>query len=240
MQSRAGLFNQIFSVKPTEIVVCAIIGILFMWGIISMASIYGDYKDYLPIVSQMITAKIIQASKESKEKTGFKLYEHFSSRIKSEESMREKCQKKKLPLTPQSALKEIRDSVGIRVICGFVDDIYTIVNVIKSIPEVSVFNEKDYIRNAKPNGYRSYHIIIEVETNLPDCLGNENGTYFVEIQLRTIAQDSWASLEHQMKYKHEVKNKELVTRELKRVADELASCDLSMQTIRQMINEDGE
>jgi ppGpp synthetase/RelA/SpoT-type nucleotidyltranferase len=70
--------------------------------------------------------------------------------------------------------------------------------------------------------------------------GNENGTYFVEIQLRTIAQDSWASLEHQMKYKHEIKNKELVTRELKRVADELASCDLSMQTIRQMINEDGE
>ena len=68
---------------------------------------------------------------------------------------------------------------------------YKTIDVIKAIPGVSIYNEKDYILNAKPNGYRSYHLILEIETEFPDVLGNEKGTYFVEVQLRTIAQDSW-------------------------------------------------
>lgn len=123
----------------------------------------------------------------------------------------------------QSALKEIRDSIGIRIVYGFVDYVYKIINVIKVIPGVSIYNEKDYILNAKPNGYRSYHLILQMETDFPDVLGNDKGTYFIEVLLRTIAQDSWASLEHQMKYKHDIKNPEMITRELKRCADELAS-----------------
>lgn len=97
--------------------------------------------------------------------------------------------------------------------------------------------EKDYILSAKPNGYRSYHLILEVETPYEDCLGNQPGSYFVEVQLRTIAMDSWASLEHQMKYKHEIKDTKRIVRELKRCADELASCDVTMQTIRNLIRE---
>ena len=203
-------------------------------------SIYGEYAQYLPKILQEITDPIIAANITSKKETGFKLYEHFISRIKESDSMREKCRRKNLPETSQSALKEIRDSIGLRIVCGFVDDIYKTIDVIKTIPGVSIYNEKDYILNAKPNGYRSYHLILEVETEFPDVLGNERGTYFVEVQLRTIAQDSWASLEHQMKYKHDIKNPEMITRALKRCADELASCDLTMQTIRNLIQEGGD
>ena len=121
--------------------------------------------------------------------------------------------------------------------CGFVDDIYKIVEIIRNFDDCSIAVEKDYIQNAKPNGYRSYHLIVELSTDFPDCLGNERGSYFIEIQLRTIAQDSWASLEHQMKYKHDIKNPKRIVRELKRCADELASCDLTMQTIRNLIQE---
>ena len=206
----------------------------------STPSIYGEYAQYLPKILQEITDPIIAANITSKKETGFKLYEHFISRIKESDSMREKCRRKNLPETSQSALKEIRDSIGIRIVCGFVDDIYKTIDVIKAIPSVSIYNEKDYILNAKPNGYRSYHLILEVETEFPDVLGNERGTYFVEVQLRTIAQDSWASLEHQMKYKHDIKNPGMITRELKRCADELASCDLTMQTIRNLIQEGGD
>ena len=174
----------------------------------STPSIYGEYAQYLPKILQEITDPIIAANITSKKETGFKLYEHFISRIKESDSMREKCRRKNLPETSQSALKEIRDSIGIRIVCGFVDDIYKTIDVIKAIPGVSIYNEKDYILNAKPNGYRSYHLILEIETEFPDVLGNERGTYFVEVQLRTIAQDSWASLEHQMKYKHDIKNPE--------------------------------
>ena len=206
----------------------------------STPSIYGEYAQYLPKILQEITDPIIAANITSKKETGFKLYEHFISRIKESDSMREKCLRKNLPETSQSALKEIRDSIGIRIVCGFVDDIYKTIDVIKTIPGVSIYNEKDYILNAKPNGYRSYHLILEIETEFPDVLGNERGTYFVEVQLRTIAQDSWASLEHQIKYKQDIKNPEMITRELKRCADELASCDLTMQTIRNLIQEGGD
>ena len=91
--------------------------------------------------------------------------------------------------------------------------------------------------NAKENGYRSYHLVVEVLDEEPDIRGNSPGRYYVEIQLRTIAMDSWASLEHQMKYKREIANAGIISRELKRCADELAACDISMQTIRQLIHE---
>lgn len=203
-------------------------------------SIYGHYEPYLTSILADLEARIRKESQAIKEKTGFKLFEHYIARVKTSESMVEKCQRKHLPLTAESALKKIRDSIGIRIICGFVDDIYQTVAILKQLDGVSVYNEKDYIYHAKPNGYRSYHLILELETPFEDCLGNLPGKYFVEVQLRTIAMDSWASLEHQMKYKHDIQNPERIVKELKRCADELASCDLSMQTIRDLIRESGE
>ena len=174
---------------------------------------------------------------EYKLKTGYKLFEHFISRIKTNDSMIEKCKRKGFEVNTYSALKEIKDAIGVRIVCGFVDDIYTLVSLFKDMENINVVEEKDYILNVKPNGYRSYHMILEVITPYPDCEGNESGRYYIEIQLRTIAMDSWASLEHQMKYKKNISNHERITKELKRCADELASCDLNMQTIRKLIEE---
>ena len=131
---------------------------------------------------------------------------------------------------------KIDDIAGIRIMCQFVEDIYTIVELIKNRTDMTVINEKDYITNFKESGYRSYHLIVEITTPYEDILGNNPGKFFAEIQVRTIAMDSWASLEHQMKYKHDIKNPELIVKELKRCADELAACDVSMQTIRNLIN----
>ena len=200
-------------------------------------SIYGKYADYLSLILEDFSQRIQEKNDLTKKETGYKLFEHLISRVKTPKSMVEKCQRKGFEVSTESALRQIRDSIGLRIVCGFVDDIYRLVDVIHSFEDCRIVVEKDYIKNAKPNGYRSYHMIVEVETPYPDCLGNEQGSYFIEIQLRTIAMDSWASLEHQMKYKHDIKDPKRIVRELKRCADELASCDLSMQTIRNLIQE---
>ena len=199
--------------------------------------IYGKYGVYLPKILDDLSQRIQEANDRVKQETGQKLFEHFNARVKQAASMEEKCQRKNLPRVPVSALKEIRDAIGIRIVCGFIEDIYQTIEVIRQLEGCEIVLEKDYIRAAKPKGYRSYHLILEVETPYEDCHGQNPGRYFVEIQLRTIAMDSWASLEHQMKYKHEIKDSKRIVRELKRCADELASCDVTMQTIRNLIRE---
>ena len=199
--------------------------------------IYGKYGVYLPKILDDLSQRIQEANDRVKRETGQKLFEHFNARVKQAASMEEKCQRKNLPRVPESALKEIRDAIGIRIVCGFIEDIYQTIEVLRQLEGCEIVLEKDYIRAAKPNGYRSYHLILEVETPYEDCHGQNPGRYFVEIQLRTIAMDSWASLEHQMKYKHEIKDSKRIVRELKRCADELASCDVTMQTIRNLIRE---
>ncbi len=203
-------------------------------------SIYGKCADTLPYVLDLFRGQLEKLNDETKAKTGEGIYEHLIARVKSEDSMREKCARKDLPLTSHSALRDITDAVGLRVITRFIDDIFLIVEYIRSLPGAKVAIEKDYIRHAKPNGYRSYHMIVEYTVPWEDIDGNEPGMYYIEIQLRTIAMDSWASLEHQLKYKKDIKNQKLIVSELKRCADELAGCDLSMQTIRNLMRGDGE
>lgn len=201
-----------------------------------MDSIYGSYRPALEATLNNLIDRIRAYSDDMKKKTGEAAYEHLIYRIKSESSMREKCDRKGLPQTAYSALHDIRDAIGIRIVCCFLDDIYKAIDFIKSLDGVRLVEEKDYIRHVKPNGYRSYHVILELEEPYEDVTGANPGRFYAEVQLRTIAMDSWASLEHQMKYKHDIKNPELIVRELKRCADELASCDVSMQTIRNLIH----
>ena len=200
-------------------------------------SIYGPYRECLFSVLARLEEDLENENQRYWREKGDKLFEHLSTRIKTEESMREKCNRRGLPPTPSSALRNIRDSIGVRIVCAFVEDIYRTVRVIRGLEGLRVIEEKDYILHVKENGYRSYHMIVERESEEADCMGNCPGTYFAEIQLRTIAMDSWASLEHKLKYKKEIKNASRIIRELKRCADELASCDLSMQTIRHLIEE---
>lgn len=193
----------------------------------SAVSIYGTSKPLLEETMQMVLREITKIRNEMTEELGMDPIEHLLGRIKSEESMREKCRRKGLPETPESALEKIHDAIGLRVVCAFLDDVYTIRDRLLALPRIRLVEEKDYIRHVKPNGYRSFHMIIIVDEKI-----------YAEIQLRTISMDTWAALEHHLKYKKEMGgNTALISAELKRCADELASTDSSMQTLRDMIQE---
>ena len=206
-----------------------------VYKVMNTESIYGNYAQLLPKVLESFCAELKRMDRNVRDETGEGIYEHLIARVKSEESMREKCERKGFPISQRSALRDITDAVGVRVITRFRDDIFRIVEYIRAIPQVRVVSEKDYIRNAKPNGYRSYHMILSYTVPWEDIDKDVPGHYFVEVQLRTIAMDTWASLEHQLKYKKDIGNQRLIVSELKRCADELAGCDLSMQTIRELI-----
>ena len=161
----------------------------------------------------------------------------FQARIKSAESMKEKLKKQGLPVTADSALRDVWDAAGVRLVCPFVQNIDQTVGLIRQIPGIQILREKDYIRHPKPNGYRSYHLILSLPLRF---LEKQPGSpVWLEVQLRTIAMDCWASIEHQLKYKHDIANQALIVQELKRCADEIASTDLSLQTIRDLIEAPG-
>ena len=188
-------------------------------------SIYGDKLPELEKVLKDMEGHIAGLRERITEETGMDPVEHCLARIKTDESMREKCRRLGLPETEESALKQIFDAIGIRIVCAFLDDVYTIRDYLANVSGYKIIQEKDYIKNAKPNGYRSYHMILQSETG-----------FYCEIQLRTISMDTWAALEHHMKYKKNITgNTELIISELKRCADELASTDISMQAIKNMI-----
>ena len=154
------------------------------------------------------------------------------TRIKSAESMRQKLQRLAFPVTAESAMKNVFDAAGVRLVCPFIQDIDRTAELIRAIPGVQIQTEKDYIRNPKPNGYRSYHMILTMPLRF---LGNSPKTVWLEVQLRTIAMDCWANIEHQLKYKQNIPDQALLIQELKRCADEITSTDLSLQTIRNLI-----
>lgn len=153
---------------------------------------------------------------------------YCTSRIKSAESMARKLELHGLPADGETAVREMHDAVGVRVICSFLDDVYQVADWLADQPAVRIVQTKDYISAPKPNGYRSLHLIVELAEGPGRGLS-------AEIQLRTIAIDFWASLEHQIKYKHTVTHESLIREELKRCADEIASVELSMQTIRELL-----
>ena len=192
-------------------------------------SIYGRFAGVLPEVLKEFSERLEDWNRQQMEKTGHSVWNHLVCRVKEENSMREKCRRRGLPETPESALLELNDSIGIRIVTRFVDDIYRVADHLREMEGVSVREEKDYIRAGKPNGYRSYHMNVRFTSGaaafLPSC----------EIQIRTVATDFWATLEHKMKYKKSVRNQALLTQELKRCADEIASVDLDMQTLRDAI-----
>lgn len=160
--------------------------------------------------------------------------EYITSRIKSEKSMKDKLKRKKLDVTLYNALNKVYDAAGIRIICPYIDDVYKVADMLKRYSDLRVVKEKDYIKNPKENGYRSYHIIFELSLDLAGTVKK----VFVEVQIRTIAMDFWSSLEHEMKYKKNIKNPEIIAEELRECANQIATTDINMQSIRNMINEE--
>lgn len=154
--------------------------------------------------------------------------EHTKSRVKSFESLINKLVRKGCDITTKAAKEHINDIAGLRIVCSFLSDIYNMVEVLKEHEDIKILKMKDYIKNPKPNGYRSLHLIVEV----PVYLTNRVEHAKVEIQIRTIAMDFWASLEHKIYYKlnNEVPNQ--LTDELKEAADIANYLDEKMLHIR--------
>lgn len=161
--------------------------------------------------------------------------EMIKSRVKKPLSIVEKLHRKNLPITLDSMVNYLDDVAGIRVICSFVDDIYTVARMLVSQDDIRVIAVKDYIENPKENGYRSYHLIVEV----PVFFSDRKKDMRVEVQIRTIAMDFWASLDHQLKYKKELVDGTDISRELKDCADVIAQTDEKMLDIRKRIEAQG-
>ncbi len=160
---------------------------------------------------------------------------NIESRLKSPQSIIGKLQKKDLPLTANSARKNLLDIAGIRVTCCYISDIYAIVEMLCHRDDFTVIKQKDYIKKPKPSGYRSYHLIV----NVPVYLSTKKNYAPVEIQIRTIAMDFWASLEHQLKYKPSTAITPEISEQLKDCAERIAETDLQMQRIFMEINDLG-
>lgn len=163
--------------------------------------------------------------------------EMLKSRVKRPESVVEKLQRRGFPVSIESMEKNLDDVAGVRVICTFIDDIYDISRMLALQSDVKVLAVKDYIRCPKDNGYRSYHMIVEV----PVFFADRMRPIRVEVQIRTIAMDFWASLEHQLRYKKhlEIEDANDLENQLKECAETIAETDWRMLDLRQKIEEKG-
>ena len=177
--------------------------------------------------TKQIETKLDILNKENKVSGRRNPIETVKSRIKSPQSIASKLEKKKLPVTFDSMIENLHDIAGVRVICPYISDIYSVRDMLLKQPDITLLEEKDYIKNPKESGYRSLHLVIEV----PVYLSESTHRVKVEVQLRTIAMDFWACLEHELHYKTNTKVPESVRRELFRVAETIAMTDREMEEI---------
>ena len=156
---------------------------------------------------------------------------HIESRMKSIQSITEKLRRKGAAVSMQSAVENLTDIAGIRVICSYVQDVYTVANLLTSQDDVKLLRVRDYIQSPKANGYRSLHLIIEI----PVFLQEGRVPVPVEVQIRTIAMDFWASLEHSMRYKAAGSVPADICAELQEAGEDIAALDNRMQAIHDRI-----
>jgi putative GTP pyrophosphokinase len=157
--------------------------------------------------------------------------EHVNSRLKSPESIFRKVQRKDCDFTLESIKTSIKDIAGMRITCSFISDIYEISRMIANQKDIRIIEYKDYIKNPKPNGYQSLHMIVEI----PIFMSDREEQIMVEIQIRTIAMDFWASLEHKIYYKYNKEIPQKMLDELKESADMAAHLDRKMEGIHKEI-----
>jgi len=155
------------------------------------------------------------------------------TRLKRASGITEKLMRMKKPITTESIEENINDVAGVRVICSYIDDIYMIADALLRQDDITLVTRKDYIAEPKPNGYRSLHLIVRV----PVFFADRRREMKVEVQIRTIAMDFWASLEHQLKYKQEIADQEHIIEQLKDCAEVINATDAKMLDIRRQIEE---
>ena len=158
----------------------------------------------------------------------------ISSRVKKTESIAQKLYNKGLPFTVEAIMTNLSDVAGVRIICEFIDDIYSIAAMLAMQDDLKLIKIKDYIKYPKPNGYRSYHMIVEI----PVFFSKGKTPMRVEIQIRTMAMDFWASLDHELKYKKNIdpQDEEVIAGELLTCAERIAETDTIMQQIRMKLD----
>lgn len=157
--------------------------------------------------------------------------EHIKSRLKTPDSIVKKLKRYGFEVTIDNMVEKLSDIAGIRIICSFTSDIYQIAEMITKQSDVTVLYVKDYIKNPKPNGYKSYHMVVTIPIYLTDGPVDTK----VEIQIRTIAMDFWASLEHKIYYKFEGNAPDYISRELRECAEMVSSLDDKMLSLNEAI-----
>ena len=157
--------------------------------------------------------------------------EFIKTRVKQPDSIASKLRRKGYPVTVQSVFENLSDVAGVRVICAFIDDIYKVADMLTAQDDIELIKRKDYIKNPKESGYKSYHMLVSVPIFLSDSVVDTK----VEIQIRTIAMDFWASLEHKIYYKFEGNAPDYISRELKECAKMVSELDDKMLSLNEAI-----
>ena len=195
-----------------------------------IARIFSDLRMRYHAAIKEISTKLEVLDNEFSVKYDYNPVHHMQCRLKSIDSIMEKIERKGWPKEIESVYK-ITDFAGVRVICNYIDDIYTVEDSLLRQDDIKLLKRKDYIKNPKESGYRSLHLIVEVPIFLSDRTYNMP----VEIQIRTIAMDTWASLEHELKYKRKEDMPGYVVQELKNCAKSMAELDATMERIHKML-----
>lgn len=180
-----------------------------------------------------VKTKLEILDSEFRTKFSYNPIHHIEDRLKSPQSIFEKLQRKGLPFNVDAARTNLNDIAGVRVICNYIEDIYTVADLLTAQDDVTLIKRKDYIKEPKPNGYRSLHLVIET----PVYLSDKKEHVHVEVQIRTIAMDFWASLEHELKYKTDTNVSAELAAQLKECAETIAATDMRMQQIYKTLKE---
>lgn len=180
-----------------------------------------------------VKTKLEILDSEFRTKYSYNPIHHIEDRLKSPKSILEKLRRKDKSFTVEAARNNLYDIAGVRVICNYIDDIYTVADLLTAQDDVKLVKHKDYIREPKPNGYRSLHLVIQT----PVYLSDSKEEVYVEVQIRTIAMDFWASLEHELKYKADNEVSAELADRLKQCAETIAATDAEMQEIYKTLKE---
>ena len=170
--------------------------------------------------------------KEFEFKNKYNPVEHMKSRLKTEKSIIDKLNKKGYKVTAKNMISHVHDIIGIRIVCSFLDDVYDIVDIIKSSKQFKIKEEKDYIKNPKSTGYMSYHLIVLVPIYLNETVEHVEA----EIQIRTSAMDFWASIDHKVQYKFPSEIPEEVKKEMYNCSLDIRKLDEKMQQLNEFVN----
>ncbi|MDD3219723.1 MAG: GTP pyrophosphokinase family protein [Lachnospiraceae bacterium] len=195
--------------------------------ILKMSTQYKQIMFFYQAGIHQITTKLEILSNEFKVCNDRNPIKEIVSRVKSPESINEKMKRKKIPYSMNNMMNHIRDIAGIRVVCPFISDVYYVARMLMSQSDIETIEIKDYITDPKKNGYRSLHLILMVDVFFSDVKRKVP----VEIQMRTVAMDFWASLEHQLRYKKNRLFEKEMERELKKCAELVSDADVRMQKL---------